>query len=443
MEDYDVVIVGAGPGGCTVAKTLEGSGLRVCLIDAKPRDKIGEKICGDAIGKGHFDFLSRKINFPYPSEEVKALIKGIKVFSPDKKTVLKVETSEGGYMIDRLLFGQHLISELKDVFLMDNTRVVDFHEKGVLTERNGEKVKINCRIVVDASGVCAVLRKKINSEYIEKETDLKDMAICYREIREYKFEDPDYCHIYLNQEMTNGEYIWIFPEGEHVNIGLGAQYPLQPKKQYDLFIKDREFRNSKIVNGGGGVVPTRRPVDSLVALYGNIGFILVGDSACQVNPIHGGGIGEAMKAGYLAGMCIKKIHENKKMDKISLDDLWDYNISYMRECGAKNAGLDLFRLFLQSLSDSQINFGMSNHLIDEKDLIKISSGEEINLSAADKIIRAVRGIANLDLLKKLKFTSSKMIEIKSLYYNYPPPKGFFEWKNKINKVYDEVREMMK
>jgi len=443
MEDYDVVIVGAGPGGCTVAKTLEGSGLKVCLIDVKPKNKIGEKICGDAVGKINFNFLNEKINFPYPSKEVKALIKGIKVFSPDKKTVFKVETNEKGYMIDRLLFGQHLISELKEVFLMDHTNVVDFHEKGVLCERDGEKIKINSKIVVDASGVSAVLRKKINSDYIERDVDLGDMEICYREIREYEFEDPDYCHIYLNQEIAKGGYIWVFPEGKHVNIGVGVQHPLQPKKQYDLFMKDKEFKDSVIISGGGGVVPTRRPLDSLVALYGDVGFMLVGDSACQANPIHGGGIGEAMMAGYFAGLSIKKIHEKKKIDKISLEDLWDYNISYMHQYGAKNAGLDLFKIFLQTLSDSQINFGMNNRLITEEDLLKISNNKEMNLSTVNKISRAVKGIANLDLLRKLKFISNKMEEIKNLYYTYPQPSGFFEWKNKVNKIYDEVRKTMK
>jgi len=59
---YDVVIVGAGPGGAIAAKTLDDSNLSVCLIDTKPREKIGEKICGDAVGKEFFDFLHEKIN---------------------------------------------------------------------------------------------------------------------------------------------------------------------------------------------------------------------------------------------------------------------------------------------------------------------------------------------------------------------------------------------
>lgn len=442
MKDYDVVIVGAGPGGCITAKTLEGTDLKVCLIDTKPREKIGEKICGDAIGKGHFDFLSKKIKLSYPSREIKCTVRGVKIFSPDEEAVFKVETKEGGYMIDRLLFGQHLLSEVDDAELMDDAKVVGLHKNGVVVNRNGKSRKVNCRIVVDASGVSAVVRGKVNSPYMEKEIDRRDIAICYREIREYEFEDAEYCHIYLKQEMTGGGYMWIFPEGGHVNIGVGVQYPLHPKKQYEIFMKDREIGHSKLLNAGGGVVPTRRPLESLVALYGNVGFMLVGDAACQANPIHGGGIGEAMIAGYIAGDSIKKISESKNIDKISLGDLWRYNFTYTKKYGAKNAALDAFRIFLQSLTDKQINFGMGNRLINEADLIKISSGKEINLSAADKLRRAARGITNLNLLKKLKFTANKMDEIRSLYHNYPSPKEFFEWRKKVKAVYDDVREMM-
>ena len=41
MEYYDIIIVGAGPAGSTLARALEDSGKRVLIIDkqAFPRDK--------------------------------------------------------------------------------------------------------------------------------------------------------------------------------------------------------------------------------------------------------------------------------------------------------------------------------------------------------------------------------------------------------------------
>ena len=79
MENsFDVIVVGAGTGGTTAARFAAQKGLDVCLIDRKGRSKIGDKICGDAVGADIFDFL--KIN-PPKGEELSCLIKGGKLYS--------------------------------------------------------------------------------------------------------------------------------------------------------------------------------------------------------------------------------------------------------------------------------------------------------------------------------------------------------------------------
>lgn len=445
---YDVVIVGAGPGGAIAAKTLDDSNLSVCLIDAKPKEKIGEKICGDAVGKEFFDFLHEKINLDYPDKEVKDRIYGIKVFSPDRKAVFNVETKEGGYMIDRHKFGQHLLRQIKNVHLMDNTRFIDFYEKGIVVERkeNGtkERKRIECKIVIDASGFNAVVRKKVDkNEFMEREINKDEFSVCYREIKRYEFEDPHYCHIYLGKKFSPGGYVWEFPEGEDLNVGLGVLYPSEPKRLYDEYVKFRgeKFLKSEVINAGGGTTPTRRPIDSLVAMQNGIGVMLVGDAACQVNPIHGGGIGQAMRAGYLAGMSIKKIYERKNdISKISLNDLWEYNYHYMQNYGGTIASLDLFRIFLQSLSDEKVNWGMSAGIVKENDLIKISEGNEIDLGIAEKIVRLSKGLTALTTSKKLVYTTKRMKEIKKLYKNYPSPENFLKWKEEVKRIYDDLRK---
>ncbi|HET6566494.1 MAG TPA: FAD-dependent monooxygenase, partial [Rhodothermales bacterium] len=54
---FDVLIVGAGPGGSTAAACASAAGLRVLLIDRAtfPRDKV----CGDAISGKSVDVLRR------------------------------------------------------------------------------------------------------------------------------------------------------------------------------------------------------------------------------------------------------------------------------------------------------------------------------------------------------------------------------------------------
>ena len=88
VESYDVIVVGAGTAGCLTAKTAAEAGLEVGLLDRKPREKIGEKICGDAIGKHHFDTLG--LNYP-SGDELQSRIEGIKIYSPDMETVFQIE----------------------------------------------------------------------------------------------------------------------------------------------------------------------------------------------------------------------------------------------------------------------------------------------------------------------------------------------------------------
>lgn len=47
MKKYDVVIVGAGPGGLSCARNLSGSGLKVLVLEKS--DKLGKKICSGEI----------------------------------------------------------------------------------------------------------------------------------------------------------------------------------------------------------------------------------------------------------------------------------------------------------------------------------------------------------------------------------------------------------
>lgn len=47
MKEYDVIIVGAGPGGLSCARTLSGSGLSVLVLEKN--EKLGKKICSGEI----------------------------------------------------------------------------------------------------------------------------------------------------------------------------------------------------------------------------------------------------------------------------------------------------------------------------------------------------------------------------------------------------------
>ena len=443
-----MIVVGAGTAGCMAAKVLASRGFDVCLIDRKDRRSIGDKVCGDAVGRHHFDNLG----LPYPSgEEKEGDIVGVKIYSPDRATVFRISGyGLTGFMINRHLFGQRLLKYAVDAgaILKDNVHVSapiieDEHVKGVEATdlKTGKKLKMLSTLTIDASGASAILRRKLPPEIgIESEVSWEDKVTCYREIRQLsrEIDEPEFCKIYLDLTAAPGGYCWIFPKNNRrVNVGLGVistpNHPNPKSQLYTHVLSKPLFNSSSILHGGGGIVPTRRPLDSLVGK----GIVVAGDAGCQVNPIHGGGIGPSMMGGMISGEVISDALES---GDLSLEALWPVNVRFMKNYGKKQAGLDVFRIFLQGITNEDLNYGMRYQLITEDDLLKASLGEDISLNISETTRRVFTGLGRLSLLRALYRMARTLREVRRLYDEYPTsPNEFPKWKMKIERIFSEVK----
>lgn len=441
-------MVGAGTAGCLAAKTIAEAGLKVCMIERKRREEIGEKICGDALGEHHL----KTVGLEKPQGgELEKRIEGIKIHSPDLETVFAIKYEDYvGYMLNRHLFGQWLLKKALDkgAFLLDSTQCLEpIIEKGFVTGilaknmKTGENLELKSKVVLDASGFFAVIRRKLPKKMgIEKEVANEDVEVCYREIRQLKeeSENTSYCELYLNQKVTPGGYTWIFfKSGAKVNVGLGVcmrgKFP-NPKNQfYKHVITEPLFEGSLLLNGGTWYDPTRRALDNMV---GN-GVAILGDAACLVNPIHGGGIGPSMLSGYLAG---KTIVEALEKDDVSQKSLWSYNHKYMEMYGTKQAWLDIFRMLLLTSKDEDLNYGMRCKLLTEDDVLKASLGEDFRLTITDTAKRVFKGLRRIRFLNKLRLTVNLMRQVKTHYENYPKtPENFEKWRMKTEALFKKAK----
>ncbi|MEM2848674.1 MAG: NAD(P)/FAD-dependent oxidoreductase [Candidatus Bathyarchaeia archaeon] len=444
-SSYDLVVVGAGTGGCLAAKTAAENGLNVCLVESKSAENIGLKACGDAVGKHHFD----NIGLAYPTgSELCWELEGVKVFSPDFETSFRIMgLGAKAFMVNRREFGRRLVKEALDtgIELIDKTTVLE-----PIIENNyvvAVKVRgsvfsgvLRGKIFIDASGVSAVLRRNAPTvPGFERTVDKEELEIAYREIRvlENEIDDKTFGSIYLSQEYAPGGYFWLFPKGLNtVNIGLGVQFSrakMEIKNYFTRFIEEKLpwLNKAKTLDGRGAFVPTRRPLDNMVSN----GLIVVGDAACQVNPIHGGGIGPSMTAGKLAGETAVKALEK---DDLSYGGLWDYNVAYMRGYGAKQASLDVFRVFLQNISDDELNYGISRKLIAEEDVLKTSLYGEVKLTITDKALRFLRSVGKLNFVSRLRKVSELMKTVKAHYQSFPKnPNDFPKWLKVTRKLVEE------
>ena len=443
-----MIVVGAGTGGCLAAKTTAEAGLKVCLIERKKREEIGEKICGDAMGEHHLKNLG--LEKPQGGELEKR-IEGIRIYSPDLETVFTIAHEDFvGYLLNRRLFGQWLLKKALDegAFLLDSTQCLEpMIAKGFVTGvsvknlKTGKNIQLRGKVVLDASGFLAVIRRKLPKQMrIENEVANEDVEACYREIRQLRqeAENTKYCEIYFNQNVTPGGYAWIFPKsGAKVNAGLGicmrGKFP-NPKNQFYKHILTKPmFEGSLLLNCGAWYDPTRKPLDNMV---GN-GIAIIGDAACLVNPIHGGGIGPSMLSGYLAG---KTIIEALEKGDVSQKSLWPYNRKYMEMYGTKQAGLDVFRMLLLTSRDEDLSYGMKYKLLTEEDVLKAGLGEDFRLNITETAKRVFRGLGRLRFLNKLRLTANLIKQVQAHYRNYPEtPENFEGWRIKTEALFKEVK----
>ncbi|MGQ9781010.1 MAG: geranylgeranyl reductase family protein [Nitrososphaeria archaeon] len=439
QRTFDTLVVGAGTAGAIAALTLAERGGSVLLIDTKEKKSIGKKVCGDALGLHHLKNL--RLPFP-PSETFKGRVDAIKVYSPSTKYSVTVEGE--GLALHRLKFGQWLLDMALDkgVELKDRTRAerISFEngrgiELRVVNTKTQNIEYVRARYFVDASGVNGVLRRQVPDTIgICREIPMQDLCVAYREVREVgKIEEANIGRIFLDEEIAPGGYWWYFPQDEHtLNIGVGLQggRGINPKSQLKKVLDKRsDLKNSEVLDAGGGLVPTRRSMYTLVV--NNILF--AGDSACTANPIHGGGIGSSMIAGRACGQAISGALDNAEEER---ERLWEANRTYIRMYGAKAASLDIFRLFLQTVSNEEIEFGLMKKLVTDEDVRNLGYGTG-DLSVRDRVSKVLRGMSRPGMLKNLAETATYMRYVKKEYEGYPDYRDFSGWVERVEGIFRE------
>ena len=244
-EEFDVVIVGGGPGGVIAAIGIARAGYSCLILDKKPRNKIGDKNCGDALDGTHTQILFDEMDIPFPtleSGEARSLIETITIAAKSLDTKLSAYTP--AFQVNRLVYGQRLLrtAEEAGVEIRANSSV-----RGVIVENNyvkgihyfdenRQEREIRAHITIDASGFIGTVRKElpVNMTHgVQLEFPREYTIATYREIiklKDGKHQFPDEIVLLYPKEIPPPGYAWIFTEGpERLNIGItwlkSIEYP--------------------------------------------------------------------------------------------------------------------------------------------------------------------------------------------------------------------------
>ncbi|MFW9992118.1 MAG: geranylgeranyl reductase family protein [Candidatus Odinarchaeota archaeon] len=462
-DDYDVIIVGAGTGGSATGIELAKRGLKVLIIESRKKEKIGDKICGDATSQSYYTRIAKEYGStikPPHGDEIRLVINEYAVISPDREHQYSIKRSikedDASWIIDRYAFGQRLINEAvaTGCQLIDNTRVVkpvienDFVVGVIARDKKAQEIReYRAKVVVDASGIGAVIRKNLDQAKTHMDTELlkTDIEYAYREIRRVKnpIKDHTKCRIYFDQSLAPGGYYWVFPGGSNiVNAGLGVEptgeYPSakelfkQQVLKGDVRYSGADFEDSEVLNAGGAFVPLRRAIDTLVWN----GLVLVGDAGCTVKPTDGGGIGISILAGVMAA---DPITEAIKSGDYSRDGpLWKFNLEYMRKQAIKTSPLTIVKRVIIKVDNETINEIFRLKLVTQEEIDSVNRGEGLSLSIFGTAKKLVKARKILGLLNELRKAKKDYDKAKELYLSFPESySNFTTWKEKIEGIFSK------
>jgi digeranylgeranylglycerophospholipid reductase len=349
---YDVIVVGAGPGGSITAKTCAEAGLDVLLIEK--RQEIGDPVrCAEGVAK---DALIRHIE---PDKRwIAAEVKGSKIIAPDGTQIKMSEEDSGdkaGYTLERKVFDRALAQQaaMAGAEVMVKTRATGLLRNngriaGINAMYMGETYGIKADIVIGADGVESKVGRWGGIDTSLKPVDIDTCA----QFLVSNIEPGEYSKFFLGEKYTPGGYVWIFPKGPHTaNVGLGILGSkcgtVRPISLLENFMKNY-LPEGKIIEMVVGGVPVSGPIKKTVT----DGLILVGDAARQSDPLTGGGIINAMDAGKIAAqVCIKA----KEKGDYSVRTLNEYEDRWRATIGKELSKSLKVKNLLVKLSDEQLN----------------------------------------------------------------------------------------
>ena len=317
-ELYDVIIIGAGPGGCSAAISLARRGYEVLLVE-KERFPRG-KVCGDGIGPPALEALDRLGILPEVIQKGPWKIDGVRLSSPAGHLVtasfshLKGPHPYGLVMprreFDFLIFQQ--VQKFPNVHALENWSVKDLIPRGGLTEgvraeSEGKKGEFFGRTLIGADGVYSTVRRKV----FPRKERLIPGAFGLRAYFQGVKDLSHHIEIHCPRSILPG-YGWVFPTGEDsANVGVGissAQLSQKDlRKLFQTFIEEtpgvkERLRTARLVEHSLQGAPI--PLAGFWGRRSRRNILLVGDAGSFADVLTGEGIYFALRSGECAAEAI-------------------------------------------------------------------------------------------------------------------------------------------
>jgi geranylgeranyl reductase family protein len=356
-ERFDVIVVGAGPAGSFAAQCLAARGASVLLLDRAcfPRDKP----CGGGLTVRAVRLL------PYSVEPVvEAVVDRIEL---RLRYGRRFERARGKPLV---MMTQR--SRL-DAFLAERAAAAgaefrDGQRVGAVTaERRGVAVQVGRRwlraeAVIGADGANGVTARSLGlcagpAYGVALEADVPLELVDAERYRG---------RIVFELGVVRGGYGWVFPKGDHLNVGVGGWQREAPSLRRDLaaLCGEHGIPQERLQNVRGYRLPVGRPQAALARGRA----LVVGDAAGLIDPLTGDGIYEAFLSARLAAA------ETAELLAGRAPDLERYPILVRRALGRELANAWAAKIALECLP--RLMFTIARTEVVQRGLERLARGEQ-------------------------------------------------------------------
>jgi flavin-dependent dehydrogenase len=376
--DYDVIVIGGGPAGSTIASILSREGRKVVLFEKErfPRHHIGESLMTDT----YFTFermglleklkaspFVRKysVQFANPAGKESRPFYFFEALHHESAVTWQVTRAQFDLMLIEHAADQGAVvyqeTPIKRV-LFEGDRAY-----GVEALMNRELVRFEAPVVVDATGQTAMLSNKFG--WRVRDPQLKK-AVLYSYFKG-AHREPDLnggATLVLRTPQGSNGWFWYIPlENDITSVGVVADPEYLVKGRGQDLAKIFHEEIDKVESCRRRVAGATR-VDKIYSIldysyrstnFAGNGFILIGDAYGFLDPIYSSGVLLALKMAELAA---DSIHDAFRNDDFSAARLGQYQakldqgIESMRKLvyAFYNEGFS-FSQFLQKYPEQRVN----------------------------------------------------------------------------------------
>lgn len=346
MENFDVVVIGAGPSGSVAASWLKLNGYRVLVLerDTFPRFQIGESLLPccmthleasellDAVKAQHFQVKSgaafvkdgKRFEFYFNDQYTEnAWTYTWQVKRADFDLALIKETERKGVPV-------RFRSEVVAVRNSDDYQEIDYKDE------HNNTYTVGCRYIIDASGYGRVLPRLFD---LNQPSRFTARGAVFSHVRDVNRNDLTSANIFVHSFDNNRSWIWAIPFSDGTtSVGIvGDQEYIRGMAddggiRYKEFIQNFEglegrFSHSEFLFEPRAILGYSIGIKQM---YGP-GFVLAGNSTEFLDPIFSSGVTFATASGLLSARLVHKHLSGEKVDwKKEYEDVVQKGIDVFR-----------------------------------------------------------------------------------------------------------------